>query len=165
MTSPSPRPGWFCFCLSLLSVLWFSPVGAESTFSHSTKPVEAEESLENAWMGQSLGLGIQLPQGFSIRAEGLEQIFQFFPDSSHSIKLVEANFSRSTKLVEAECKRLGLDLNGDWAVKDFQELRQKEHCQKNIAEMPKYSSNLESLPLVLRTSCHDSLSEICELIL
>ena len=44
----------------------------------------------------------------------------------------ESAFSRSTKLMEAECKRLGLDLSGGWAVEDFQELRQKERCRKEV---------------------------------
>ena len=48
----------------------------------------------------------------------------------------ESDFSRITKRMEAECKRLGLDLDGEWAVKAFRELRreERERSRKKAAE-------------------------------
>jgi len=63
----------------------------------------------------------------------------------------ESAFSRSTRLIEAECKRLGLDPSGDWAVKDFQGLREKEcwQKQKEVAGRPGYL--YDRVPTLSRT--------------
>ena len=75
-------------------------------------------------MGQLYGLGTQLPQGFSIRADGLARIFQIF---LNSLRVV---------WVEIKASEAGLNKRIDELQEDQKETRRKvDHLPLKIMEM------------------------------